>query len=126
MLERVIGLALVDYIAMDIKAPLEKYDQVVGVPVNLENIQKSIKIIKESGLPYEFRTTLVPGLHELKDIEEMGKLIEGASKWYLQFFKSDTDLVDRNLEAKEKFTNKEMEAMAEVGKKYAKICETRG
>jgi pyruvate formate lyase activating enzyme len=117
---------LIDYIAMDIKGPLDKYEQVVQCKVNLDNIQESIKIIKASGLPYEFRTTLVPGLHTLEDIAKMGELIQGADKWYLQFFKSDTPLVDRTLEAKDRFTHAEMAAMAEEGKKYVGLCEVRG
>ena len=55
----------------------------------------------------------------------MGKIIAGASKWYLQKFKSDTELVDRDLESHPPFTDKEMQEMAEVGKKYVKICEVR-
>lgn len=137
MLEKVISAGLVDYLAMDIKAPLDKYEQVVACPVDTDKIVKSIAVIKSSGVPYEFRTTMVPGLHTLEDIEEMGKLITApaiasataggkADKWYLQFFKSDTPLVNREMEAKDKFTTEEMEKMAEVGKKYATICELRG
>jgi pyruvate formate lyase activating enzyme len=129
MLERVIAEGLVDYIAMDIKAPLAKYAQVVDCAVNTDNIVKSIAIIKASGLPYEFRTTLVPGLHTVEDIDSMGELISvggPAAKYYLQFFKSDTPLVNREMELKDKFTTVEMEEMAEKGKKYATICEVRG
>jgi pyruvate formate lyase activating enzyme len=129
---------LVDYLAMDIKAPLEKYEQVVSCPVNLDNIKKSIELIKNSGLPYEFRTTLVPGLHTFEDIAKMGQLISdhetadsrgassGVSRWYLQFFKSDTPLVNRDMEAKDKFTHAEMEAMAVEGRRWVGVCEVRG
>jgi pyruvate formate lyase activating enzyme len=129
MLEKVIAEGLVDYIAMDIKAPLEKYAQVVDCAVNTDNIVKSIAIIKNSGLPYEFRTTLVPGLHTVEDIDGMGELISvggPAAKYYLQFFKSDTPLVNREMELKDRFTTVEMEEMAEKGKKYAEVCEVRG
>lgn len=142
MLEKVLEEKLIDYLAMDIKAPLDKYEEVIGVKVrpvksgeagaklfngvNLENIQKSIKIIKESGVSYEFRTTLVPSLHKKEDIEEMGKLIAGADKWYLQFFKSDTDLVNKNFQNKARFSEKEMKEMLEIAKKYAKKCDVRG
>lgn len=137
MLEKVIAQKLVDYLAMDIKAPLVKYAQVVDCAVNTDLIEKSIEIIKKSGLPYEFRTTLVPGMHTSEDIDEMGELIRGVAnpadagsfgvaKWYLQFFKSDTPLVNREMETKDKFTTKEMEEMAERGKKYVGICEVRG
>ena len=130
--------ALFDYIAMDIKAPLDKYEKIAGVKVNLNNIKKSIKIIMEAGIPYEFRTTVVPGLLNKKDIAKIGELIKGAekppsahnmsfgeAKWYLQFFKSDIDLVDAGLKGKKAFGKKEMEEMAEIGKKYVKRCEIR-
>ncbi|MBI4812227.1 anaerobic ribonucleoside-triphosphate reductase activating protein [Candidatus Falkowbacteria bacterium] len=117
--------ALVDYIAMDIKAPLEKYEKVVGAAVDFTKIKQSIKIIMSSGLPYEFRTTVVPGLHSRADIVKMGELIKGAKKWYLQFFKSDIDLVDEKLKGKKAFSKKEMEEMAEVGRRYVKKCEIR-
>lgn len=142
MLRKVLDQNLIDYLAMDIKAPLDKYEQVVGCQVNLENIKKSIEIIKGSGLPYEFRTTLVPGLHTTEDIAKMGQLISGqatpeaaqaayaqgsgAPKWYLQFFKSDTPLVDRELEAKDRFTHAEMEAAAREGRRWVGLCEVRG
>lgn len=126
MLEKVISSGMVDYIAMDIKGPLDKYQEIVGVDVNLENVKKSIKIIVESGLPHEFRTTLVPGLHKKEDIEKMGEMIRGADKWFLQFFKSDTGLVDKSFEEKPAFTHAEMEEMRKMGEKYAKKCEVRG
>lgn len=117
---------LVDYIAMDIKGPLDKYQEIVGVNVDLENIKKSVKIIIESGLPHEFRTTLVPGLHKKEDMEKMGEMIRGADKWFLQFFKSNTGLVDKSFEEKPAFTYAEMEEMRKMGEKYVKKCEVRG
>lgn len=125
MLEKLLAENLLDYIAMDFKAPFDKYEKVVGISVNCKKIEKSVKIIMESKLPYEFRTTVVPGLHELSDFSKMGEIISGANIWYLQKFKSDTELVDRNLEAQASFTNKEMEEMVSVGKKYVKLCELR-
>lgn len=125
VLEKLIKDKLIDYIAMDLKAPLEKYDDSVSVPVNCNNLKKSVKIIMTSGLPYEFRTTLVPGLIEVGDIPAMGQLIKGASKWYLQAFKSDTDLVNPEYEAARPFSTKEMKAMASLGQEFVKLCELR-
>ena len=73
MLKELIKRGLVDYIAMDIKAPIEKYQKVTGVKADLIKIKKSVKIIMESGLPYEFRSTLVPGIHCLEDMEKIGQ-----------------------------------------------------
>ena len=94
MLAGLIEAKLIDYIAMDMKAPFAKYSKTVNVNLDWDNIEKSVKIIMKSGLPYEFRTTVVPGLLK-KDFHEMGKIIQGADKWYLQAFKSDTDLVNQ-------------------------------
>lgn len=125
MLDKLIKDKLIDYIAMDIKAGEDKYEKVVGVKVDLNKIKKSIKIIKENGLPYEFRTTIVPSLHKKEDIDKMGRLIKGADKWFLQKFKSDTDLIDKDLEHKNAYTYKEMEEMCDIAKKYVKKCVIR-
>lgn len=126
MLQTVIDQELVDYIAMDIKATPQKYDLVTGAQPDMEKIKESIRIIKESGLPYEFRTTVVPELATIKDISEMGELISGADKWYLQKFKSDTTLVNRDFENFQAYKEDEMAKMCEIAKNYVKICEVRG
>lgn len=132
---------LIDYIAMDLKAPAEKYEAVTGVKVhpvksgkagaeqfngvNFKNILKSVKLIMESGLPYEFRTTAVPGLIDKEAIPEMGKIIKGAPVWYLQNFKSGVDLVSEEFKGKAPYNSRQMKEMAESGKKYVKKCEVR-
>lgn len=125
MLERLISLKLVDYIAMDIKAPIDKYQSVVGISVDCQKVLKSVKIVIESALPHEFRTTVTPGLLEANDFYKMGETIQGADAWYLQKFKSDTDLVNPILKGKAAFSDLEMKEMAEIGKKFVKICELR-
>ncbi|MFA4980495.1 MAG: radical SAM protein [Sphingobacterium sp.] len=117
---------LIDYIAMDIKAPLEKYEQITQVKVNTGNIKKSINLIMNSGLPYEFRTTIPPELLNQEDVKKMGELIRGADKWYLQFFKSDTNLVNRDLENHQAYTTKQMAELVDIAKQYVKFCEARG
>lgn len=126
MLKNLIKEKLIDYIAMDLKAPLDRYEEVVGVKVNCNNIQKSVKIIIDSGLPYEFRTTVVPGLLSSVDFEAMGRTIEGAGKWYLQNFKSDTELVDGNFRSQPSYSAKEMVSFAAIGRRHVGLCEVRG
>jgi pyruvate formate lyase activating enzyme len=77
---------LLDFIAMDIKAPLEKYKSVVKVPVNSDSIKESIRLILKSKITYEFRTTVVESQLEEKDIMQIAKLISGASHYILQKF----------------------------------------
>ena len=124
-LGRLIREKLVDYIAMDLKAPHEKYQEVTGVEADLSKIKKSVKIIKASGLPHEFRTTVVPELLEKSDISEMGKIIKGADAWYLQNFKSDRELVGEDFMGKVPYNQRQMLEMAEAGRQYVKKCEVR-
>ena len=125
MLAGLISEKLVDYIAMDIKGSPARYNEVAGVEVNLDNIKKSVKIIKEAGLPYEFRTTLVPGLADTQAIKEMGELIRGAKKWYLQHFKSDIDLVDNDFKGAAGFKPSELLEMRLAAEAYVLFCELR-
>jgi pyruvate formate lyase activating enzyme len=125
MVERLLAEKSLDYIAMDLKAPLDKYEATVGVPVNLQALEKSVKMIISSNLPHEFRTTLVPGLITIDDITFMGHTIKGAQAWYLQKFKSDTPLVDRSLEQAAPFTSQDMARMAELGAQFVRLCEVR-
>ena len=77
---------LLDFIAMDIKAPLEKYKSVVKVPVNTDSIKESIKLILKAKIPHEFRTTIVQSQLEEKDILQIAELISGANSYVLQKF----------------------------------------
>ncbi len=124
-LKNLIEQSLIDYIAMDIKGPLEKYEQIIGVKGFLPEIKKSIKIIKESGLEYEFRSTIMPAFHNREDIIKMGELIEGATQWYLQKFKPLPDLVDKDFSKEKSFTDKQMEELCDIGRQYARNCEVR-
>lgn len=125
MLEKLIKAKLIDYLAMDIKSDADNYEKAVGVKVNFQNLQKSAKIIMTSGLPYEFRTTMVPGLVNKEIFLAMGAFIKGAKKWYLQNFKSDTDLVDTSFKNRKSFSLKEMKEFVKLGQNFVKICEDR-
>ncbi len=125
MIKGLIAESQIDYIAMDIKGTEESYSKVTGVPVNMENIKKSIKIIMESNLPYEFRTTVVPELVKLEDIDIMGEMIKGADKWFLQQFKSDMELVNSEFENFSPYEKEDLEEMEKIVKKYVNISAVR-
>lgn len=78
---------LINYIAMDIKGPLDRYDEITGTRINPDNILQSISLIQNSGIDYEFRTTFVPGLHNLKDLEDIALLIRGSQRYFIQNFR---------------------------------------
>jgi pyruvate formate lyase activating enzyme len=125
IIKKLISKKLVNYIAMDVKAPLEKYEKVVGVSTNIDKIKESIAILIEGDLPYEFRTTLVPGLHELPDLLEMTTELKGAEKWFLQKFKSDTSLINHNFQGRGFFSEKEVQPILEKIKEKIPGCDLR-
>ena len=78
---------LIDYVAMDIKNSLKKYPVTTGTKnIAEDKIKQSIAYLMNSGIDYEFRTTLVNEFHDDESIKEMGELIKGAKKLYLQKF----------------------------------------
>lgn len=89
MLRYIIDKGLVDYIAMDVKAPLEKYEKTAGVKVNAEALRSSIEAVRKAGnkgIDYEFRVTIVPTLHTKEDLKSIGELLKGSKKIVLQQF----------------------------------------
>jgi len=78
----------VDYIAMDIKTSLDKYRTAINKKADIEKIRESISIVQDFE-NYEFRTTAVPGIVELEDIEKIGEMIRGAKRFVLQRFVPD-------------------------------------
>lgn len=91
---------LLDYIAMDIKAPFDKYKEITNTNVNHDFIRESIKIILKAKIPYEFRTTIVQSQLDENDILNIGKLINGASRYVLQKFVSTKALNNKFLKEK--------------------------
>ena len=98
-LEKIISLGLVDYVAMDIKNSLDSYEKTVGTKIKLSDIEKSVKILLEGRVDYEFRTTVVKELHKIEDFIKIGELIRGAKRYFLQCFKDNENLIGENLSA---------------------------
>lgn len=124
-LESLLKDGLVDYIAMDIKTNLKNYEKVVGVKVNLENIKKSAGLIRESGLDYEFRTTVVPGLHDEADILAITLEIRGAKKYYLQQFRSGEKVLNAEFREAKPYPAEFLREIRDKIKGDFGICEVR-
>jgi len=92
-LQELIDKKLVDYVAMDVKAPKEKYDKLTGYKTDLNKIEKSIEIIKADAPDYEFRTTYVPKFLYKDDIVEIAKWLKGAKNFYLQQFTNNPPMI---------------------------------
>lgn len=87
VLKNLIEARLLDYIAMDIKGPLGKYDQIAGVKIDISLIKESIDLIKNSSIDYEFRTTVCKEFFKKEDIIEVAKMLKGSKRYYLQNFR---------------------------------------
>jgi len=85
-LEYLIAQGLVDWIAMDIKGPLAKYQDIVRVEVETGKIERSVELIRDSNLPYIFRTTVVPGLIGEEELLEVAEWLNGSRCYQLQQF----------------------------------------
>ena len=122
-LSPLIQAGAIDYIAMDIKSSLGGYNTACGVEVDTEAIKQSIALIKQSGIPHEFRTTVVSGLHTESDIESIAALI-GDEPYFLQSFVDSGDLISpAGLSA---FSPDQMRAMRDAARRFSPRCEVRG
>ena len=127
VLQSLLEEGLLDYVAMDVKASREKYERTVGVPsVDLSRLDRSISLLMgQDKIPYEFRTTVVKGLHDLADFEEIGKWLAGARVLFLQGYRESENVLDPSL-CMGSYELTELECMAEKARKYIARVEVRG
>lgn len=129
MLKRLIEKDLLDYVAMDIKAPKEKYAKAVGMSggwkgIVTKRIEKSITLLKESGLDFEFRTTVVPTIHERQDIIDIAHWIRPASKYFLQNFRPEKT-IDPKLESVKPYPNDYLADIQKAIAPFFDVCQIR-
>ncbi len=116
-LEDLIQKKLIDHIAMDVKAPLKRYQEVTRATVNEEDIVRSVDIIKNSGLGYVFRTTLVPGLVGPEDVKKICQMLDGAKIYQLQQF-IPLNTLDSHYLQKKPYRREEIQGLAKIAEPY--------
>lgn len=109
VLKELIEEKLVDYVAMDIKASAGKYEYISGSSISMDKIKKSIEILLQSDIEYEFRTTLIKDLLTYNDIIKIGQMIKGAKRYALQNFVSSENLINKEIKNKTGFSREERE-----------------
>ena len=128
-LKELIERGLVDFISIDIKSDKKSYDLVSGVNVDLEKIENSIKLIVDSGLDYEFRTTIIEETHTKEMINSLGKWIysirKNVKKIYLQGFKNSGKFLDKQFLKKKNTSEKYLEGLKKIIKDYFEEVEIR-
>jgi len=124
VIKRLISDGLIDYIAMDIKNSEDKYPLTIGMSdLPFKPIKESINLIMNSGIDYEFRTTVVSELHEENDFNFIGKMIKGAKNYYLQPFIDRETVPYAGLHSPSK---EELNKYKEIMSNYVTNCEIRG
>lgn len=124
VLQSLLGEKLLDYVAMDLKNSREKYALTVGKPdLEIEKLEESVDMLLHSGIAYEFRTTVVKGLHEEEDFAKMGQWIEGTEAYYLQSYRDNENVIKKGYSA---FEKEELESFLQLVKPYVKKAELRG
>lgn len=102
MLKYLVENQLIDYVAMDIKNSINKYNITIDRNFDSQTIKASINYIMNSGIDYEFRTTIIKEFHTQEDIKNISKLIKGAKKYYLQKFEDSGSCITNGLNAIDK------------------------
>lgn len=126
VLKQLIDRKLVDYLAMDIKAPIDRYQDVTNRTVINALILESIKLIMNSGVEYEFRTTIIRPLLSTDDFHGIGRMIKGAKRYALQqFHKTKTLRLDNERESDLQYSSGELKAFQEIMREYVQECLIR-
>jgi pyruvate formate lyase activating enzyme len=126
VLERLLSLGVLDYVAMDVKGPLDaKYAEIARVPVDLDAIRRSIELLTGGETPYEFRTTVCPNTLGADEIERTALAVQGARAYYLQAFRS-VNCLDRSLENVRPYNPDQMREFCRRAARHVQRCAVRG
>lgn len=104
-----IELNFLDFIAMDIKAPFEKYKLLTDVNLDIDNIKKSIAVIQNSGLEYEFRTTVIQSFLNMKDLLIINSYIDDNKRYRLQKFNPQEKILNTSLLSLEHYNDEQIQ-----------------
>jgi pyruvate formate lyase activating enzyme len=123
-LRQLLSENLLDYVAMDVKAPRDNYSAVCGRKVDIEAIKTSIWLIKSSAVKHEFRTTAVPGLHTVRELKSIVSWIQGGDHFVIQEFIS-SDTLDPQLRNRASFPRNTLERLRPYVEKRLKKYSVR-
>jgi len=124
MLKNLINRKLIDYVAMDVKLPKEKYLKVFTGKVKIKDIQESVNILKQGKVDYEFRTTVVPTVLSKEDVLKIVRWIKPAKKYYLQNFRAEKT-IDPKFEKIKPYPDKYLLEIQKDISPFFEICRIR-
>lgn len=124
IIRELIEANLVDYIAMDVKAPLNKYNLITNTNIDTNKIKTSIDLLINSDIDYEFRTTVLKNQLTVNDLINIGELIKGAKKYYLQEF-VPSKILDETLANEKSYNDEEFKQICVILEEYVNSVEFR-
>ena len=124
ILQNLLEEGLLDFVAMDVKTSLPQYKNLCGALVNEESVKKSIDLIKNSGVDYEFRTTLIKEIHTSEVLDSMKELLTGAKRFCLQVFRPGLTL-KKEFGTYKTFSDEEMEILKKMFENVVEKVEIR-
>ena len=123
MLESLISEGLLDYVAMDIKNSPEAYAKTCGGISILETASRSMELLKQNRIDYEFRTTVCKPFHTEESMRELARWIQGAKRYFIQNFEDSGDLIGSGMGP---FTDQELEALLNTVREFVPEAHIRG
>ncbi|WP_367566325.1 anaerobic ribonucleoside-triphosphate reductase activating protein [Lacrimispora sp.] len=124
VLKNLVLSGLLDYVAMDIKAGRDNYSKAAGKEgLEIESIEESASFLMSGGVPYEFRTTAVKGIHDLGDFSDIGRWLAGSSPYYLQNFEDSGQVLCPGFRS---FSREELEEFLDVLRPFLPNAVLRG
>lgn len=126
MLSGLLSMNLLDYVSMDIKASPENYPDVTKVRVNMDKVRESIKLLQQSNIEHEFRTTVIPGHFDAKEAEAIGSLLRGSGKYFLQQYRNSDKVLEQEYQNIEPYLADKFEEFRTILLKYIENVEIRG
>ncbi len=125
MLQALLNQNLLDYVAMDVKAPWNQYRQIVGTDADVEAVRESVEILKEENrIEVEFRTTVCQEHLSLKDILKIAEALKGSRRYTIQNFR-DTETVLAGAGKLHAYDRDELEKIRETVKEWFEIFKIR-
>lgn len=123
VLRHILEESLADYVAMDIKSSPENYELAAGVTGILDAVRESAELLRQSGIPHEFRTTAVKNLHSAEDFRSIGKWLSGEERYFIQSYTDSGDILAPGMEA---FSDAELHELLQAVKPYIPSAALRG
>ncbi|MFH1428848.1 MAG: anaerobic ribonucleoside-triphosphate reductase activating protein [Candidatus Margulisiibacteriota bacterium] len=126
-LENLLKANRLDYIAMDIKTSPAKYPEAAGLPgLDIRLIERSIELIRSSGIDYEFRTTVVPDFFTDEDAKKIGEWLKDSKKYALQQFSNRNNMLDETYKEKQPYPSSKLREFKKILEPFFEKVEVRG